>query len=311
MSGPNNKESKESVKRRNAQPERAKKRQAQGNIYMKTHPDRTAEYRKRSKQKHGSMAEMVLQARDPLTFTTGDICLACDFHIPFQDEALIDYMIDVCEDYGIKELAIDGDFFDCDNLSSFNSIVESELDYTITWNGEKKEVQKMLVKLLRHFDTIYMCSGNHENRWVAITGGKGGFKGMIKEVMPENITIEDYRKRVKVTIDTHMILNHKWFDEYGEEQVQEWLLCHPRNFSILPLRVSRDLAARYLKNIHMAHGHNLYKGHDRSGKFICLDGGGLFDKDALAYASRISTHPAMKSGFYLLVNGEPIQFEGK
>ncbi len=299
------------VKARNARRNRSKQRSVQGNIYCSNHPDRAAEYKRKYKEKRGKFAEKIINARAPLTFTSGDIALGCDFHIPCHDSALIDYMISVCKDFNIKKLAIDGDFLDCDNLSIFVSNTESNVNKTITWQGEKVEGQKIMTRLLEWFDDIYICAGNHENRIVALTGGKEGFLEIIHDIMPENITIADYRKRVHATIDDHMFLNHEYIDEYGEKQIQEWMLCHPKNFSILPLRVARALSAKYGKNIHMAHGHNLLQGRDISGKFICIEGGGLFDREAMEYTCRTTTYPMMRSGFFILKNGETLKFEGR
>ena len=299
------------VKARNARRNRSNQRSVQGNMYCANHPDRAAEYKRKYKEKKAKMVEKLINARASLTFTSGDIALACDFHVPFQDEALIDYMIAVCKDMNIKKLAIDGDFLDCDNLSIFVSNTESNSKTTITWHGEKVEGRNVMTRLLEWFDEIYICAGNHENRIIALTGGKEGFLEIIQAIMPENITIADYRRRVHVTVDDHMFMNHTYLDEYGEFQIQEWLLCHPKNFSILPLRVARSLSAKYGMNIHMAHGHNLIQGRDISGKFICVEGGGLFDREAMEYTTRTTTHPMMRSGFFILKNGEALKFDGK
>jgi hypothetical protein len=299
------------VKARNARRNRSAQRSVQGNIYRDQHPDRAAEYKRRYKAKRNSYAEQLINARAPLVFTAGDICFGCDFHIPCHDEALIDYMIGVCKDLNIKKLAIDGDFLDCDNISIFTSVTESNRQVSITWKAEKDEGRKVMTHLLEWFEEIYMCAGNHENRIIALTGGKEGFKDIILSMMPKNITISDYEKRVHSTTDDFMILNHTYVDEDGNNQVQEWRLCHPKNFSILPLRVARALCNKFEKNIHMAHGHNLLKGRSISGKFACLEGGGLFDRAALEYTCKTTTHPVMRSGFFILKNGEALQFEGR
>jgi len=300
------------VKARNARRNRSKQRSVQGNIYVQNHPDRAAEYRKRYKAKKGSFAQQLINARAPLVFEAGVICFACYFHIPCHDDALIDYMIGVCKDRNVKKLAVDGDFLDCDNLSIFTSTTESNRSNVITWKAEKDEGRKVMTRLLEWFDDIYICAGNHENRIIALTGGKEGFKDIIAAMMPrDNISISEYERRVHVTIDDFMILNHTYVDENGNNRVQEWRLCHPKNFSILPLRVARALAAKFEMNIHMAHGHNLLVGRNISGKYICIEGGGLFDREALEYTCRTTTHPVMRSGFFILKNGEALQFDGK
>lgn len=303
----NGKENPLTVKARNAKPERSALRSAQGNLHQKMHPEQAHENRRKREEKighpqQGYYAEMIETARDPITFESDNVVLACDFHIPFHDEDLIKEMFAAAKEHGCKVLAIDGDLLDCDNVSKFNSITESEQEDRITFKGECEEAKKMFKRLLQVFDDIYICQGNHEKRWSDLNAGKVGMKQLIALCRPSNMSEDAFNARVHVTLDDHMILNHN-----GEK----WLLCHPRNFRITPLSVARDLAAKFMMNVHMAHGHGFNQGRDRSGKFICLDGGGLYERAALEYTRQTTCHPMTRSGFYVLKQGKVIPYEGK
>lgn len=150
----------------------------------------------------------------------------------------------------------------------------------------------VLQMLVREFCNIYICRGNHEKRWMDI---KGGFT-LRQLYCLTGIPPEDVEGNVQyhLTPDDHMHLN-----QAGET----WLLAHPRNYRQVPLSVVRDLAAVHQMNVFGAHGHQCAQGVDRSGRYHCLDGGGMFDKRALDYLRETTTHPETKAGFYLLQDG--------
>ena len=156
-------------------------------------------------------------------------------------------------------------------------------------------------RILSHFERIFICRGNHEKRWIDLNAGMMGMPQLFALIKPHNISDDNYERRVLVTSDDHINLMHKG---------QLWLCCHPRNFRITPLSVVRDLAANHLCNVAGFHGHAFNQGRDRSGKFRVVDGGGLFDRKALAYTRSTSCHPMTRSGFYILKDGNLIPYEG-
>ena len=83
-------ESKETIKRRNAKPERAAKRSVLGNLYQKNHPERYRTKRRERYLNHkGDYAKIVEDALEPITIRSDNIILSSDRHIPFHDEELI------------------------------------------------------------------------------------------------------------------------------------------------------------------------------------------------------------------------------
>jgi hypothetical protein len=201
----------------------------------------------------------------------------------------MDMMIKMCQGAGIKDLAIGGDFWDCDNFSRFTHITPMS-----TFKDEQREVKAVLSTLLESFENIYICRGNHEKRWIDMSYGKLDMNELFALVIPDEFSKNEFSQRVHITNDAHMMI------DCCEER---WMLCHPRNFRITPLSVVRDLASKYLCNICGAHGHQFSQGRDRSGNFQVVDGGGIFDKHALEYLREISAYPDVRSGFYLLIDG--------
>lgn len=288
-------ESKDSIKRRNARPDRRKKQSSMGALWKKKHPKENAQNVKayRSKNPH---AKMIDDQRNPIELTLENVIVSSDWHVPFTDESLIKELFKTEKANGTKDIIIAGDLFDCDNYSRFVHMTNAE-----TFQGELEEVRKELKRLLAHFNHIYICRGNHEKRFCDMNAGKVGMKELVRLAMPSNISEDDFNKRVMVTTDDHIHLIHN---------NEKWLVCHPKNFRVVSLSVAKDLASKHLCNVATAHGHAFAQGRDRSGKFKVIELGGLFDRDSLDYTHETTCHPMMQGGYYLFNKGKIIPFEG-
>jgi predicted phosphodiesterase len=295
-------ESPDTVKRRNAHPDRMKKRQTQGSIWQAIHKDLVNE-RDRARGPHSGMyAQMIDEARDPITIESDNIAITSDWHLPFVDERLLKRLFEAAEEHDTKEMIIAGDFWDCDNYSRFTCLTESGVKISQTFTGEIDEVKKMMSRILNVFDKLYFCRGNHEKRWIDLNAGKMGMKELFALAKPSNLSEDAFNERVKITQDDHInLISHG----------QLWLCCHPRNFRITPLSVARDLSAKHLCNAIIAHGHAFNQGRDRSGVFRVADGGGMFERAALDYTRETTCHPMTRSGFFILKDNVLIPFEGE
>lgn len=289
-------ESKESVKARNARPNRAAVRSNQGILWKKNHPGIH-----RSKYKPGIYTLMLDEARNPLIIESDNVAITSDWHLPFYDNGLVNRLFDAAAEHGTTDLIIAGDFWDCDNYSKFTSMAESGMNISQTFTGETEEVKKMLGRILKIFTNVYICRGNHEKRWIDLNAGKIGMKQLFALARPSFMSEDAWDKRVRITTDDHINLI---------QNSQLWLCCHPRNFRITPLSVGRDLSAKHLCNVIVAHGHAFNHGRDRSGQFRVADGGGLFERSALDYTRETTCHPMTRSGFFILKGGELIPYEG-
>jgi hypothetical protein len=292
-------ENPETVKARNARPDRQKKRSAQGNLWSQQHPEISREQSKtrtaKSRIRRSNYAGLIDDQRNPITVELDNVAITSDWHVPFTDEELIKTLFAACEEHGTKDLIIAGDFWDCDNYSRF-----THLTTTASFKEEIEEVRTELKRLLAKFERIYICRGNHEKRWIDLNAGKVGMPELFtlaRPPMPDHV----WDERVTITSDDHIHLIHRG---------QLWLLCHPKNFRVIPLSVAQDLAAKNLCNVITAHGHTFRQGRDRSGRFRIAEGGGLFERAALDYQRETTCHPMTRSGFYILKDDRLIPYEG-
>lgn len=289
-------ENPDTVKARNAKPDRMRKRSAQGKMWESNHRELINLRRKGERRKEGIYAQMIDDQRNPITVELDNVAITSDWHVPFTDEPLVKDLFNKCEFHGTKDIIIAGDFWDCDNYSRF-----TKLTSTASFQEEIDEVKKELKRLLAHFDHLYICRGNHEKRWCDLNAGKVGMKELFALARPSNISEYDFNKRVTITTDDHI---------YLIQNGQLWLCCHPKNYRITQLSVAQDLSAKHLCNVITAHGHTFRQGRDRSGQFRIAEGGGLFDRRSLDYLRETTCHPMNRSGYYILKDGELLVFEG-
>jgi hypothetical protein len=291
------KENPATVKARNARPKRQKLRSTQGDLSRKLRG-----ITRTGGNKRGIYALILDDARNPLTIESDNIAITSDWHAPFIDNDLVNQLFDSAMENDTRDLIMAGDTWDCDNYSKFTSMAESGMAVSQTFKGETEEVKKLLNRILKVFTNVYICRGNHEKRWIDLNSGKIGMKELFSLARPSNMSEDAWDKRVHITSDDHINLIHNG---------QTWLCCHPRNFRITPLSVARDLSAKHLCNVIVAHGHAFNQGRDRSGHFQVADGGGLFERAALDYTRETTCHPMTRSGYFILKNGVLIPYEGK
>lgn len=285
-------ENPDTVKRRNAK--RRDQLSAMGNLWQKDHPEAVKKYQ----SMRGKYAQLLDEIRKPINVKLDSFVCTSDYHIPFVQVPLLEKMYKDAEDQGITDLVIAGDFFDCDNYSRY-----THMSYSESFKGEVEEARFQIAELLETFDNIYMCRGNHEKRFIDLNAGKVGMQELVRLAIPDNMSKTEFDARVHVTTDDSMRVMY-----HGEE----YLICHPRSFRIIPMSVAKDLASKHLCNVVTGHGHSFAQGRDKSGKFRVLELGGLFDPDALDYLRESTCHPMIKSGYYLFTEDEGIiPVEGK
>ena len=289
-------ESKESVKRRNAQPDRRMTHNARACLLQKKYPEATQARHRKSGVKRGIYAQMIDDQRNPIIIELENVAITSDWHVPFTDEPLIQRLFDAAEEHDTRDLIIAGDFWDCDNYSRF-----THMTVTASFQEEIEEVKKEIRRLLQHFDRIIICRGNHEKRWCDLNAGKVNMVELFRLAYPGDFDAAVDEGKIVITLDDHIHLIH---------HSQLWLICHPKNFRIVPLSVAQDLAAKNLCNVITAHGHTFRQGRDRSGQFRIAEGGGMFDRFSLDYLRDTTCHPMTRSGFYILKDNVLIPFEG-
>ena len=243
-------------------------------------------------EENRTRAKKLSDAFNPAVVTSKEpVLVAGDWHVPYQDRELVLQLYKVAEEFGIKTLLVPGDFWDCDNLKNEEKFVS--MTYLETFQTEKIEVAKQLEEMLTKFKRVCFCRGNHEKRWLKVN------KGMVG--IDELFAITKVKGNFQVSLDNHIALYQ------GDSK---WLLCHPHNYSPAQLNVAFSLADKHHCNIFSAHGHQMAQGHDRTGEFQIVDGGGMFDADQIEYLRTSTTFPSVYSGFYMIADGKAYKFEG-
>lgn len=224
---------------------------------------------------------MEFQLEPSLKIQSKNILICSDWHLPLVNKNCFNALIKAKDEYKVKDLAVVGDFWDCENYSFF---VNYQLQKT--FQDEVKFVGETLRFLTKEFKNLWFCCGNHERRWLRWNEGKMTIKQMF------NITgvTEGY---ITTPYD-HIILN------------DSWRLCHSKHYSRTPLSLARKLATIYTMNIINAHGHfTAGPAKDDSNRFWIIDIGGLFDKEKIEYLRATTTYPQLNNGFALVQDNEP------
>lgn len=221
-----------------------------------------------------------------LHITSDSAIVLGDVEIPDHDAELLSMVVDIARKFDVKLLILNGDFYDAGKFSTWKKTTDTGCS---SFTAEIEEVRDILRGFASIFDTIAMLSGNHEQRIPKMTGGSINL-GHFLEGIPE-------LEKVK-------------FSEYGyltlSSEGQDFYICHPQNYSRIPLSTARELAAKIMKHIIVGHNHHLSFGHDRSGKFFIIDGGSARDPKKTQYKNMsANTFPEWIPGFILILKGVP------
>lgn len=212
---------------------------------------------------------------------SGDFAITSDWHIPYYDQGLADEFLLLCQKKHIRKLIIAGDFVDFSSVSFFPG------EY-YDLNEELQQAEKAIKILSGFFREIYVIPGNHD------------FRLARKLDVPLS-----YQYVLRMFCDASNVFptefDHIDFVSGG----RRWKVCHPKNYSQIKCRVAYQLAGRYECNIVSAHGHFCGVVKSASGKYFCVDSGGMFDKRRIAYFHRTSTYPDWNQGFVFVIDGFP------
>jgi predicted phosphodiesterase len=231
-----------------------------------------------------------LELDQPL-YVTGDIAITADWHVPLYDPEYVNKFILSARERGHNRLILAGDFFNFDALSAYEpKQSEAGLAY------ELKEAEAVMRVLLETFDEIYYIWGNHDARLHRALGFTIQFSEAMRLVLGE--LGHELLNRITFTN-----LDHIWVE--GRDGV-DWYVCHPANYSRIPLSNSQKLSAKYNANVITAHSHHCAVGYAVDGKKVVAEIGGLFDKDSTAYLQRSTTFPTWQQGFAFLEGGKLI-----
>jgi hypothetical protein len=217
----------------------------------------------------------------------GDIAITADWHIPLYDAKYANKFILDAKDRGHTKLIIAGDFFNFDALSSYDPKQESA-----GLEGEVEEAVAVMRVLLETFDTIYFLWGNHDARLHRALGFAMQFRVAMRTV---------FGKLGDQALDRIIFsnLDHMWV------QTNEgmWYICHPKNYTRVPLSTGRALAPKVNANVITAHSHHCAVGYGPDGDKVVAEIGGLFDRHKTEYLQRTTTNPNWQQGYAFIEKG--------
>jgi len=229
---------------------------------------------------------MIRDLAPELKVISNSVIVAGDFHIPFQNDEMIDNMLEAAEELSIDTFICAGDYLDCFNLSPF--IKKDYLEST--FQDELDEASKVMKKIMKVFKDIYFIEGNHERFWLKQLEGIGGIKDLFK-LFTAGLAIEG--KDYFVTEYDHLILNDDWY------------ICHPQTYSRVPLSVPRRLSSKLQMSVCCAHLHRLSISKDESSKYYAVESGGLFDVNKLSYLKNSTLYPGQVNGYVFIKKNIP------
>jgi len=158
----------------------------------------------------------------------------------------------------------------------------------VAFSREMDAARQFLDEYLTVFDRIWITIGNHERR-VSRRTRLAISPALLLKMMAHS-------PRVEISNWGHCVVEN--------DRGYPWRVTHARNYSINQLTVADQLALKYQQNIIQHHEHHLAKGFDRYGRYVVINGGGLFNPAEMAYAVLDdSKSAAMVQGFTVLRNG--------
>jgi len=218
--------------------------------------------------------------------------ISCDYHAPYHSEVYVNRLLQIADKFKIRKNVIVGDLFDMDFAKW--ALFKQAKDEGETESTLDKEIAHVepVIQALDYFDKNELITGNHEFRIDRLTGGTIQSRHLMKLFWGDNfarkITVSPYDKM-----------------RIGDD----WLVVHPQSYSQISGSVALRLADKYHRNILNAHGHFVALRFDRSGEYMGIDLGGMFDINKIEYINKkTTTHPFWNNGFGMIYNGKFYHF---
>jgi hypothetical protein len=187
----------------------------------------------------------------------------------------------IAEKFKIRKHIVAGDFYDMHAVSIFLSEDPKNLD------DEVKQTDPAF-RMIDYFDKNYFIQGNHERRIGSMTEGALRARHMYKI-----FGMDRYDQKIVYSIYDRIAIEDKY------------LIIHPKSYSQISTAVAKKLAEKYGTHCICAHGHFSSLSTDRSGRYLCVDLGGLFDPDKIEYSNiQTTVHAKWNCGFGLIRNGK-------
>lgn len=215
---------------------------------------------------------------------THNMLVLSDVHCPIHSKEWLYQAIRVAkimtERSNVQEcdVLINGDFIDSTPISSHRgqfwnrrNVLEDDL----------QAAEAVINLLCKNFRTVYLVTGNHDQRLIKAFGGEVSINRLYKMIGSHD--------------------NFKTTGRYFCKVNGHWTFVHPRQYSKIRGKLAQDLSLRHQTNIATGHQHHSSRTISPCGKFQCVDIGALVDLEMQDYCTYdLSSYVAPLNGFAFL-----------
>jgi hypothetical protein len=234
---------------------------------------------------------------DPPVIVTDNILVLGDVEAPFHDADWCSDVVALAKYWDIDAVLLAGDFLHFAALSSFARELMAKDEDEVEVSDEIESAAEFSGVLLENFSEVHAILGNHEKRLTRRLGVAARAR-IIRQLL-------GYRLQKRFNI-------YPYYYAKVEASTGTWRVTHPKNSSVIPIRVAWWLADQHGQHVVAAHSHHCGWTPSKSGKYYAAECGCCVDPQRLAYTSvRDSTRPRMQQGAFILRDGFPILLHPK
>jgi predicted phosphodiesterase len=210
----------------------------------------------------------------------GSALILADPHCPYHDADFVNRVLDIALAGRVEHCVIAGDLLDMNAFSPFDANSNAHFEQ------DCEEAEGFTEALASAFRSVLWIKGNHEGRLDKRIGLHQLADGRVKRL---------------VSLTDKVVYTGYYFC-----YVDDWMIAHPKNVSVIAGRVAAQLAGKYRCNVVAGHGHLWGMAPDVSGRYLGIDSGACADPLRLEYnAMRPNTRPMMVQGAVILRDGYP------
>lgn len=226
----------------------------------------------------------------PPVIASDNVLVIADVHAPYHDAAWMRVVVAEAQGAGVRDCIVAGDLIDFQALSGFAPAVIAAEDAPTVLDGEIAAAGEIVEALLVAFDSVTVLLGNHELRLARRLG---------------NLTVRFFERLIGAGENRSRVSEYHWC-RIEDTAGGVWRVTHPRNASLMPVRVAARLTEKHETNVIAAHGHDWGEATGASGRYAAACGM-CGDPARIDYATlEDSTRPLMQQGAWLLVDRQPV-----